>query len=265
MGDTIANDSRRRKRQKLDDGEDLDDVEEEENDDDEQEEADDDDDHEQEEADDDDEEDDEEEEARRARDEAVRALREAAAAATADDAAALAVDLRHRFGEELFASIDGGGCTDSLLDMITGDPALLKCETPSNGRGWTPVELCCRARGAAARDVAEELLEFGAEATTRAWALVVEALAFAEGGGGDLFAALAATGLPEAFDGAPALDVLAAACGDGGDDAGDAYFAEVVFPAWLAEHAAVVAGGRHALYQADGAFAAYARRIEYPL
>ena len=26
--------------------------------------------------------------------------------------------------------------------MITGDPALLKCETPSNGRGWTPVELC---------------------------------------------------------------------------------------------------------------------------
>ena len=249
MGDT--NDSRRRKRQKLDDGEEEDDdVEEEENDGDEQEEADDDDD------------DDDDEEARRARDEAVRALREAAAA---DDAAALAADLRHRFGEELFASIDGGGCTDALLDLITADPALLKCETPSNGRGWTPVELCCRARGAAARDVAEELLEFGAEATTRAWALVVEALAFAEGGGGDLFAALAATGLPEAFDGAPALDVLAAACGDGGDDAGDAYFAEAVFPAWLAENAAVVARGRHALYQADGAFAAYARRIEYPL
>ena len=252
MGDT--NDSRRRKRQKLDDGEEEDDdVEEEENDGDEQEEADDDDD------------DDDDEEARRARDEAVRALREAAAAATSDDAAALAADLRHRFGEELFASIDGGSCTDALLDMITGDPALLKCETPSNGRGWTPVELCCRARGAAARDVAEELLEFGAEATTRAWALVVEALAFAEGGGGDLFAALAATGLPEAFDGAPALDVLAAACGDGGDDAGDAYFAEAVFPAWLAENAAVVARGRHALYQADGAFVEYARRIEYPL
>ena len=250
MGDT--NDSRR-KRQKLDvNEEEDDDVEEEENDDDEQEDADDDG-------------DDDDEEARRARDEAVRALREAAAAATSDDAAALAADLRHRFGEELFASIDGGSCTDALLDMITGDPALLKCETPSNGRGWTPVELCCRARGAAARDVAEELLEFGAEATTRAWALVVEALAFAEGGGGDLFAALAATGLPEAFDGAPALDVLAAACGDGGDDAGDAYFAEVIFPAWLAENAAVVAGGRHALYQADGAFAAYARRIEYPL
>ena len=252
MGDT--SDSRRRKRQKLDDGEEEDDdVEEEENDDDEQEEADDDDD------------DDDDEEARRARDEAVRALREAAAAATADDAAALAADLRHRFGEELFASIDGGGCTDALLDLITADPALLKCETPSNGRGWTPVELCCRARGAAARDVAEELLEFGAEATTRAWALVVEALAFAEGGGGDLFAALAATGLPEAFDGAPALDVLAAACGDGAGDAGDAYFAEAVFPAWLAANAAVVARGRHALYQADGAFAAYARRIEYPL
>ena len=250
MGDT--NDSRR-KRQKLDvNEEEDDDVEEEENDDDEQEDADDDG-------------DDDDEEARRARDEAVRALREAAAAATADDAAALAADLRHRFGEELFASIDGGSCTDALLDMITGDPALLKCETPSNGRGWTPVELCCRARGAAARDVAEELLEFGAEATTRAWALVVEALAFAEGGGGDLFAALAATGLPEAFDGAPALDVLAAACGDGGDDAGDAYFAEAVFPAWLAENAAVVARGRHALYQADGAFVEYARRIEYPL
>ena len=250
MGDT--NDSRR-KRQKLDvNEEEDDDVEEEENDDDEQEDADDDG-------------DDDDEEARRARDEAVRALREAAAAATADDAAALAADLRHRFGEELFASIDGGGCTDALLDLITADPALLKCETPSNGRGWTPVELCCRARGAAARDVAEELLEFGAEATTRAWALVVEALAFAEGGGGDLFAALAATGLPEAFDGAPALDVLAAACGDGGDDAGDAYFAEAVFPAWLAANAAVVARGRHALYQADGAFAAYARRIEYPL
>ena len=249
MGDT--NDSRRRKRQKLDDGEEEDDdVEEEENDGDEQEEADDDDD------------DDDDEEARRARDEAVRALREAAAA---DDAAALAADLRHRFGEELFASIDGGGCTDALLDLITADPALLKCETPSNGRGWTPVELCCRARGAAARDVAEELLEFGAEATTRAWALVVEALAFAEGGGGDLFAALAATGLPEAFDGAPALDVLAAACGDGAGDAGDAYFAEAVFPAWLAENAAVVARGRHALYQADGAFVEYARRIEYPL
>ena len=250
MGDT--NDSRR-KRQKLDvNEEEDDDVEEEENDDDEQEDADDDG-------------DDDDEEARRARDEAVRALREAAAAATADDAAALAADLRHRFGEELFASIDGGGCTDALLDMITGDPALLKCETPSNGRGWTPVELCCRARGAAARDVAEELLEFGAEPTARAWALVVEALAFAAGGGGDLFAALAATGLPEAFDGAPALDVLAAACGDGGDDAGDAYFAEAVFPAWLAANAAVVARGRHALYQADGAFAAYARRIEYPL
>ena len=250
MGDT--NDSRR-KRQKLDvNEEEDDDVEEEENDDDEQEDADDDG-------------DDDDEEARRARDEAVRALREAAAAATADDAAALAADLRHRFGEELFASIDGGSCTDALLDMITGDPALLKCETPSNGRGWTPVELCCRARGAAARDVAEELLEFGAEATTRAWALVVEALAFAEGGGGDLFAALAATGLPEAFDGAPALDVLAAACGDGGDDAGDAYFAEAVFPAWLAANAAVVARGRHALYQADGAFVEYARRIEYPL
>ena len=250
MGDT--NDSRR-KRQKLDvNEEEDDDVEEEENDDDEQEDADDDG-------------DDDDEEARRARDEAVRALREAAAAATADDAAALAADLRHRFGEELFASIDGGGCTDALLDLITADPALLKCETPSNGRGWTPVELCCRARGAAARDVAEELLEFGAEATTRAWALVVEALAFAEGGGGDLFAALAATGLPEAFDGAPALDVLAAACGDGGDDAGDAYFAEAVFPAWLAANAAVVARGRHALYQADGAFVEYARRIEYPL
>ena len=250
MGDT--NDSRR-KRQKLDvNEEEDDDVEEEENDDDEQEDADDDG-------------DDDDEEARRARDEAVRALREAAAAATSDDAAALAADLRHRFGEELFASIDGGSCTDALLDMITGDPALLKCETPSNGRGWTPVELCCRARGAAARDVAEELLEFGAEATTRAWALVVEALAFAEGGGGELFAALAVTGLPEAFDGAPALDVLAAACGDGGDDAGDAYFAEAVFPAWLAANAAVVARGRHALYQADGAFAAYARRIEYPL
>ena len=250
MGDT--NDSRR-KRQKLDvNEEEDDDVEEEENDDDEQEDADDDG-------------DDDDEEARRARDEAVRALREAAAAATADDAAALAADLRHRFGEELFASIDGGGCTDALLDLITADPALLKCETPSNGRGWTPVELCCRARGAAARDVAEELLEFGAEATTRAWALVVEALAFAEGGGGDLFAALAATGLPEAFDGAPALDVLAAACGDGAGDAGDAYFAEAVFPAWLAENAAVVAGGRHALYQADGAFVEYARRIEYPL
>ena len=250
MGDT--NDSRR-KRQKLDvNEEEDDDVEEEENDDDEQEDADDDG-------------DDDDEEARRARDEAVRALREAAEAATSDDAAALAADLRHRFGEELFASIDGGSCTDALLDMITGDPALLKCETPSNGRGWTPVELCCRARGAAARDVAEELLEFGAEATTRAWALVVEALAFAEGGGGDLFAALAATGLPEAFDGAPALDVLAAACGDGGDDAGDAYFAEAVFPAWLAANAAVVARGRHALYQADGAFVEYARRIEYPL
>ena len=156
MGDT--NDSRR-KRQKLDvNEEEDDDVEEEENDDDEQEDADDDG-------------DDDDEEARRARDEAVRALREAAAAATADDAAALAADLRHRFGEELFASIDGGGCTDALLDLITADPALLKCETPSNGRGWTPVELCCRARGAAARDVAEELLEFGAEATTRAWAL----------------------------------------------------------------------------------------------
>ena len=253
MGDT--NDSRRRKKQKLDDGEEEDDdVEEEENDDDEHEEVDDDDD-----------DDDEDDEARRARDEAVRALRQAAAAATADDAAALAADLRHRFGEELFASIDGGGCTDALLDMIAADPALLKCETPSNGRGWTPVELCCRARGAAARDVAEELLEFGAEPTARAWALVVEALAFAEGGGGDLFAALAATGLPEAFDGAPALDVLAAACGDGGDDAGDAYFAEAVFPAWLAANAAVVARGRHALYQADGAFAAYARRIEYPV
>ena len=56
----------------------------------------------------------------------------------------------------------------------------------------------------------------------------------------------------------------------GGDDVGayadiSPYFAEAVFPAWLAANAAVVARGRHALYQADGAFAAYARRIEYPL
>ena len=168
---------------------------------------------------------DQESEAEEARVAEVMRIRQAVTSATAAEVVALDESLKARFYATLTTSIEEGGCTDTLLDLITTTPALLRSTTPDTdgSQRRTPVELCCVRRTQRARLCMEELLEFGAQATDPAYELIIDALRYGEGGGSDCFASLAKSGqLPLELGGEKILDLLCALP--------DEYFAEMVFP-----------------------------------
>ena len=213
-------DDRQSKRQKNDEAEEDEDDDEDEDD---EEEEDDDD------EDDDDEEDDDEddEEAMREREAIVQRIRATVRGATADDVERLDDALVASFGEALFASIDEGNPTDELLDLIMTQPVLLRSTTTVDGVARLPVEVCCLKRNGAAKSVAEELMEYGAEASDSAYFIIYDALRYEEGGGGDFFEILFKSGyMPTTLEisgsRVPLLDCLCSVP--------DEYFLEEVFP-----------------------------------
>ena len=163
----------------------------------------------------------------REREAIVQRIRATVRGATADDVGRLDDALVASFGEALFASIDAGNPTDELLDLIMTQPVLLRSTTTVDGVARLPVEVCCLERNGAAGSVAEELMEFGAEASDSAYSIIYDALRYEEGGGGDFFEILFKSGyMPTTLEisgsRVPLLDCLCSV--------DDEYFKEEVFP-----------------------------------
>ena len=100
-------------------------------------------------------------------------------------------------------------------------PALLRTKLGGEGGDLSCVEMCCAKRNLRARECMEELLEYGAEATDRAYGFVIEAVMHNLGGGGDFFLSLFKSGyVPREHDDTPIFDVLVTSP--------DEYFMEVI-------------------------------------